>query len=147
MWMALAVVGCMMAPPLAPTKDAQTLGPIRVEQESGLQWPGATHPSFAPQFSRRWTHRLSLGFVAPASPWLEALRLDIISVGPSTDPVERNRAAALGSKAARPELRFEGGVLLPGPRRVRVGVSKTLLNAAGLSSGLGRGTLFVNGRL
>jgi hypothetical protein len=104
--------------PLAPTLLGGTgsramaelrsleLGPLRLDQWSGLVWPHAYVPSFTLVPDRRRTHRLMLRLDLPS---LRGLAFDTVVVEPSDDPFIRARPAGLAKWATEPRwLRGHG---------------------------------------
>ena len=98
-----------------PTSDAREYGPVRVETESGLAFPGLYLPDFEYSNTRRWVTRYSLRLNYPR---LRLLSLDAVTVAPAMHafpparqlpnsvPVPGAPTAWLGARVATPNGRL-----------------------------------------
>jgi len=93
---AAALLATALAAPAAagpsPQAERWELGPLRIDQSSGLTWPGQYLPAFTLAPDRRRVHRLTLGLDLPV---LRKLSFDLATVEPSRDPNLRARTAGM----------------------------------------------------
>lgn len=133
--LATLILAVMFAAPAGPSTPADhwELGPLSIDKNTTLTWPGLYVPSFTLVHDRRHVHRLTLGLDLAG---LRSLSFDAVLVEPSDDPDLRARTSHLptgeGSHAyAWTGVRFQ----LPNPRwQLSLGRSSTIGSAVARSA-------------